>query len=1027
MTFLCSQGDAAEVIYPRTPAPSPDGSQIAFAYQGDIWTVPSRGGEARRLTAHPAYDFAPEWAPDGSALAFSSDRYGNFDVYLLDFDSSLVKQLTFFTSSDRVSGWAPGGKSVLFSSRRNFYYHRLPLTYQVDKTGATPVSVIPEYAFSGKISPDGKYFAFVKGRFDWQRKGYRGSSDTDLFLYNFENGEYTQLTDFNGFDASPLWSPDSETIYFLSDREGMKNLWKMNLDGGGKEQLTEFTGSDVLFPNISANGHLIAFEHEFSLKNYDVQTGEVTEPEISLPIDFVTNPVEYETYSDDITDFDLNMAGELIAFSVRGEIFAMQEDGDFLSAIQQSPWRDQDVVWVPGKDSLIFVSDENGQNDIFLAYANDNATDEFEKSTRYRVEPLIAGEAEESAPQFSPDGRYLTYIRGKGDLILREFDTGQERVLFESWDTPSIKWSPDGRWIAYSLADPEFNNDVHIMNVATGESVNVSQHPDYDYFPRWSPDGRRLAFVSQRTIDNNPNVYFVYLKKSDEEITSDRWDEIYQESSEDSAVVNIAVDFENIHERIHQVTSLPGSESNIAWSPSGEHLIFTTNTDGEDDLWKVKWDGGDVEQLTSGDEDPDDVIWHREDDRIYYLDGSERIVSIDGSGGDKQVASFRAQVKIDHPAERRQKFNEAWRTLNENFYDPEFHGADWQQIKDRYGEIIEHVYTHKDFNDVIEMMLGELNASHLGISGPSSSGDVTSGMLGLRFDESYDGAGLKVREVLPDGPCDQTDSRVHPGEILVAVGNTRLTKSTNLHSLLWNTVGEQVRLTVRDPEKRRDNERIVIVRPITHGQFTNLEYDRWVKEKREKVHEWSDNKLGYIHIRSMSGGPLENFEMMLYAEAHDKEGLVIDVRNNGGGWTTDYLLAMLTIENHAVTIPRDGEEGYPQGRRPVYAWTKPIIVLTNEYSFSNAEIFAHAIQTLDRGKVVGEPTGGLVISTGGIRLIDGSSFRVPFRGWYVKDDMMNMENNGAVPDIIVQDKPGDTANHVDRQLERAVKELQSDL
>jgi C-terminal processing protease CtpA/Prc len=261
----------------------------------------------------------------------------------------------------------------------------------------------------------------------------------------------------------------------------------------------------------------------------------------------------------------------------------------------------------------------------------------------------------------------------------------------------------------------------------------------------------------------------------------------------------------------------------------------------------------------------------------------------------------------------------------------------------------------------------------------------------------------------------------------VAVGNTRLTESTNLHSLLWNTVGEQVRLTVRDPEKRRDNERIVIVRPITHGQFTNLEYDRWVKEKREKVHEWSDNKLGYIHIRSMSGGPLENFEMMLYAEAHDKEGLVIDVRNNGGGWTTDYLLAMLTIENHAVTIPRDGEEGYPQGRRPVYAWTKPIIVLTNEYSFSNAEIFAHAIQTLDRGKVVGEPTGGLVISTGGIRLIDGSSFRVPFRGWYVKDDMMNMENNGAVPDIIVQDKPGDTANHVDRQLERAVKELQSDL
>ncbi len=1025
--FMIQNLSAAEVIYPRTPAPSPDGSQIAFSYQGDIWTMPAGGGEARRLTAHPAYDYLPEWSPDGSAIAFSSERYGNFDVYLMDFDSSKVRQLTYFTSHDRVSGWSPDGNQVLFYSFRNFYYHRLPLTYQVSINGSTPEPVVPEYAYTGKLSPDGKYFVFVKGRFDWSRKNYRGSSNTNIYLYNFETEKYSQLTDFDGMDAFPLWSTDSQTIYFLSDRDGTKNLWKTDIHGRNKEKLTNFSDADVLFPNISANGNIIAFEHDFQLWTYNLQSGEAKQLEISLPIDFVSNPVEYQTYTSDVSDFQLNEPGALMTFSVRGEVFAMQEDGDFLTSVYQSPWRDHDVTWIPGKDSLLFVSDKNGQNDIFLAFSDDQFTEEFEKSTQFRVEPWIATDAEESSPVFSPDGKYLTYIRGKGDIILRDMETDREKTLLEGWSTPTIRWSPDSRWIAFSIADAEFNNDVHIMDVSSGSMFNITQHPDYDYMPRWSPDGRRLAFISQRTIHNNPNVYFIYLNDSDEALTDVQWDELYENSSEDSTQVQITVDVAEIHERIHRVTSLPGSESHIAWSPGGEYLVFTSDTDGKRDLWKVKWDGSDPEQLTSGGEDPHDVFWHAENDRIYYLDNNGRIVSLNDSGNDKQVKSFRAQVKIDHPKEQRQKFNEAWRTLHERFYDPEFHGTDWQKIKTRYEKIIPHVYTTRDFNDVVELMIGELNASHSGISGPSSSSDVQSGMLGLRFDHSYEGPGLKIREVIPDGPCDQADSQVEADEILIAVDGNPLRESVNLQSLLWNTQAEQVRLTLRNPDKRRDNERVVIVRPVSHGQLMNLEYDRWVKEKRDKVHEWSNGKLGYIHIRSMGGGPLEKFEMLLYAEAHDKDGLVIDVRNNGGGWTTDYLLAMLTVENHAVTIPRDGGIGYPQGRRPLYAWTKPIIVLTNEYSYSNAEIFAHAVQTLDRGKVVGLPTGGLVISTGGIQLIDGSTFRVPFRGWYVKDKMLNMENNGAVPDIIVHDQPGDTNEKRDRQLERAVEELQKEL
>jgi len=1018
---------AYDVVYTRTPAPSPDGSLIAFAFQGDIWTVPVDGGEARRLTAHPAYDYLPHWSPQGNKLAFSSDRYDNFDVFLLDFETNRIEQLTYFTNTDRVSGWMPDGQSVLFSSNRDFYYHRLPQTYQVSMNGETPELLIPEFGFYGKVSPDGNCFAFVLGRNDWERKGYRGSSNMDIWLYEFASEEYTQLTDFNGTDMNPLWSPDSETIYFVSDRDGMKNLWQMNRDGTGKRQLTSFKDNGVLFPNISDNGSVIAFERDFRLWTYSTKSGEMQELDIRLPLDFISNPIEYKTFTGDADEFALNAKGNNLAFAVRGEIFAMKEDGAFLNQITDSPWRQQDVTWFPYRDSLVYVSDELGQKDLYLAFAADS--EPLVKSVDIQNERLTSSSEEEYDPKFSPDGNTLAYVRGKGNLILRDVETGKESTLVKGWASLQFSWSPDSHWIAYSREDNEFNEDVHIVNVQTGESHNISQHPDEDFIPKWSPDGTRLAFVSQRTIDNNRDLYYVHLRKKNQERSDEEWDEYFEEKKDkDTEFVDpITIDFEDIHLRINRITSLPGAESSYAWSPDGQFLVFRSNTSGKSDLWKVKWNSDDLKQITEGDERPGAILWHKENNRIYYLKRGGKIVSRNEKGSDSKSHDFRAEVSIDHQEEQRQKFQELWRILRDNFYDPDFHGANWDSVRIKYGSIIVGLHTTKDFNDAVELMLGELNASHLGIGGPYSGREVTNGMLGLRFSREYDGEGLQIAFVMPDGPCDTEENQVKAIEILTAINGTEITGETNMHRLLWNQIGEKVRLTLRDAGKRRNNTRDVVVKPVSYGKLNSLEYERWMKGKREKVHNWSENKLGYIHIRSMSNGPLERFEMALYAEAHDKEGLVIDVRNNGGGWITDYLLAMLMVENHAVTIPRDGGEGYPQSRRPLYAFTKPIIVLCNEYSYSNAEIFSHAIKTLDRGKLVGVPTGGLVISTGGTRLIDGSSFRIPFRGWYVVDNMMNMENNGAVPDIIVRKLPGDTAEERDRQLRRAVNELLKDL
>ncbi|NOX90567.1 MAG: peptidase S41, partial [Calditrichaeota bacterium] len=448
---------------------------------------------------------------------------------------------------------------------------------------------------------------------------------------------------------------------------------------------------------------------------------------------------------------------------------------------------------------------------------------------------------------------------------------------------------------------------------------------------------------------------------------------------------------------------------------------------GKSDLWKVKWNGKDLKSLTKGGTQPSHLIWHKKNKRIYFIKKNGLLASVNPEGKEPKTIKFKANLRVAKFREQRQKFNEAWRTLNERFYDPEFHGANWKTIYEKYKEAAANAPSPRDFNDIVNMMLGELNASHLGIYGPGKSAQVVSGMLGLRFDADYQGEGLKIKEVIPEGPCRRIKNPLRAGDILTEINGRVVGMNNNLYAQLENQVGKSVVLRVLTNSGGQKILRRVVVRPVNYRKFMDLEYDRWREEKRNLTHKLSNNRLGYIHIRAMSNPSLEQFEMELYAEGHGKDGLVIDVRNNGGGWIADYLLNMLEIKDHAVTVPRDGGKGYPQTRRPLYAWTKPIIVLCNEYSFSNAEIFAHAIKTLKRGKVVGLPTGGLVISTGSIRLIDGSRFRVPFRGWYVIGNMQNMENHGAVPDIIVKDFPGDTALHKDRQLEAAVRELLKEL
>jgi tricorn protease len=388
---------------------------------------------------------------------------------------------------------------------------------------------------------------------------------------------------------------------------------------------------------------------------------------------------------------------------------------------------------------------------------------------------------------------------------------------------------------------------------------------------------------------------------------------------------------------------------------------------------------------------------------------------------------------VDSRLERAAVFDEAWRALNENFYDPDFHGVDWPAQRVKYRPWALEASTSADFADIVNLMLGELNASHMGYYPPGTRGRATpsgdnTGWIGITWDPAAGGPGVRVREVLPDSPAWRAEVAIQPGERVLAVNGTEVGGTSNVFAPFVDTVGERTTVTVRAID---GTDRTVVVEPVSYSDQRRLRYDQWVRQRRALTDQWSNGRLGYIHIQGMDIPSFEEFERMLYAAAEGKEGLLVDVRSNGGGWTTDYLMAVLMVQRHAYTVPRGGDpaiRAYPQSRLPLAAWTRPAAAICNEDSYSNAEIFSHAFKSLGRGPLVGSPTFGAVISTGATRTLDGATVRLPGRGWFVAPTGLNMEHNGAQPDVLVWQPPAEDASATeDTQLQRAVQVLLADL
>jgi len=1044
----------------RHPAVHPDGATIAFSYQGDLWTVSADGGRAERLTIHEAYEGQPRWRPDGSQIAFTSDRYGNDDVYVMNTGGSTPTRLTHHSTDDALGGWTPDGH-LLFSTRRTYAQAEWSNEiYQVAAAGGTPDRRLDAVGASPRMSPDGRFVAFEKGVNGTTKKGYEGPANRDLWVYDTENDAYTRSTTAPSNDHNPVWT-GPRTLLYISEQSGTYNVHRQAVTDrgaadGAPEAVTTFDDDGVRALSASSDGSVIAFERRTDV--YVIENG--GEPErldVTVPADYRFDPTEKKQMTNGLRDYAVSPSGEQVALVLRGELFLMQnETGEpRTTRLTEHSYRDRDVAWT-SDSTLVFASDRNGgQYDLYrLESADPEHPGDLYDALQHDVTRLTDTPEDERILAMAPDRSHLALRRGsmssygEGALVTATVSAdglANETVLAEGWNAPTdVAWSPDSEWLAYSKSNLNFNTDVYIHAADDSKGpVNVSQHPRGDSEPVWSPDGSKLGFVSDRTSAGS-DVWFVWLQEEDWEKTQRDWEEVEEEQEENGngeadseASPAVEIDFDDIHDRLERVTALPGGEGEPVIGTKGETFYFVAGQGGwgsdydtEVDLYSIQWDGEERRRITEGGVEPSNVRLTPNGEQVTLTHSRGQLARVPTASNELERLSFAASMEVNHEEERTQIFEEVGRALKQGFYDPNFHGDDWEALRAKYRPWAMDASTMRDFQYTVNLMLGELNASHMGYySGDrAETQNERTGRLGVELDPVE--SGVEVQRVVPRSPAAREASTLREGDVITAVNGTSVAEAGNFYELMEGTVKEKVLLSVVGAD---GEERSVRIRPT--DDLGDELYREWVEERKELVEEYSDGRLGYVHVEGMNWESFEHFERELYASGHDKEGLIIDVRFNGGGWTTDYLMTVLNVRRHAYTIPRGATDNlqqnhekfrghYPFGERlPYAAWTKPVATLANENSYSNAEIFSHAFKNLGHGPLVGQPTFGAVISTGGAGLIDGSYVRMPFRAWYVYQTDKNMEHGPARPDIQVQNPPAIKAEGEDPQLRRAVEAL----
>ena len=1060
---------ATTPLFMRDAAISPDGQKIAFTYKGDIWTVPAAGGNATRITmTDQYYEASPVWSPDSRSLAFRSNRAGAFDVYITDANGGEVRRLTFDSGAETPEAFTPDGKSLLFSAFKTptaetaaFPSSRLTQLYSVPVEGGRPMLVSATPVLYPVFSPVNKnilYYQDIKGFEDQWRKHHTSSDTRDVWMLDLKSGKHVNLTERGGEDRNPVISPDGKTLYFLSERNGgSMNVYSMEpRKGAVPSAVTSFESHPVRFLSGAGDGTL-AFTYDGEI--YTMRPGsQPSKVDISLSADFYqpVKRIPVSSAQGGVPSPD----GKQIAFINRGDVFVTSVEFPTTRQITKTVEGESQINWQPDGKAIVYTSERDGHWNIYKATVGHDGDPDFANATIITEDALFPASdgVERTCPSYSPDGSKLAFVADRNKLMVMDVASGNVKQITDGHThtsrggSISYSWSPDSRWIVMDgiLHHHDPYSDIILVNAADGTLIPLTETGYFDESPKFVLDGNAVMFGSDRygmrahaSWGSEQDVMIVFLN-------SDAYDkfrlseqdyalrtELEKENAKKSAekdngkkeekdkknedkVKEIVVEPDGIQDRIIRLTPNSSNLGDAIITADGASLFYLSAFEGGYDLWKKDLRKGDV-KLVSKNVGGGSLLSDKDGKNYFLLSRTMR--KLDPKSDKLTPISFSGTMSLDEAAEREYMFDYVKCQERERFYEKNMHGVDWENLTEHYRRFLPHISNNYDFATLLSEMLGELNVSHTGgrYTAPANPNLDRTASLGLMYDmTARNRDGLVVSEVIDGGPMDKSWSKIKAGDVITAIGGKKLKSGEPVEPLLANLAGQKTLVEFTTKSGKTDREVVV---PISASQENELLYRRWIKQRAADVDRWSNGRLGYVHIRSMGDPSYRDMYADVLGKYNDRDGIVIDVRWNGGGRLHEDVEVLFSGKHYFTQVVRGVEACAMPSRR----WNKPSIMVMAEPCYSNAHGTPWVYSHMGLGKLVGRPVPGTMTSVNWVTMQDPSMvFGIPVTGYRTHEGTY-LENSQLDPDVHVTNTPEALQSGEDTQLRVAVETLLKDI
>jgi Tol biopolymer transport system component/C-terminal processing protease CtpA/Prc len=1076
LSLLLSGFIFSQPLWLRYPSISPDGSTVLFCFKGDIYKVSSAGGTAVPLTISESVEFSPVWSHDGKSIAFASNRYGNFDVFVMPASGGEAKRLTYFSGPEKPTTFSPDDKEIIFEASRQdlvsnvqFPSGGLSQLYSVPVSGGKVSMFLPIPAIDAVFSADGEKLIFhdLKGyENDW-RKHHTSSITRDIWVYDLKTGKYTQLTTNKGEDRNAVFGDNANDFYYLSEQNGgSMNIYKSSIDNPTSSvAITSFKENPVRFLSRSKNNTLcFGYDGEIFLKKGNDEPQKLT---VAIAEDGRIIVDKNVPVSSGATEMQVSPNGKEIAFVVRGEIFVTSVEGGVTKRITNTPYQERSVSFSPDGRSLVYAAEPDSSWNIYTISIARKEEPYFYASTVLKQQTIVATKAEEFQPAYSPDGKEIAYLENRVVLKVINLENKQTRTILAADKNYSYadgdqyyRWSPDSKWFLVCFGQKERVQVTEVGLVPAsgkGPLTNLTLSGFDDFEPKWGMGGKMMIWGSTRdgsrmqagwpaTLD----VYAMFftkdsydrfrLSKEDYALLKEQEDKDKEKTKDSSKIVkalgkkekgekpatdttekkkDLVFDWDNLTDRKTRITTHTSDLGDMELSKDGEKLYYMAHFEKGYDLWMTDLRKKDTKLLSKlGAKDA--FLQLSSDGKSLFLLADGKIMKIDPESGKTEPVSISGEMILDYAGEKQYIFDHSWRQIKEKFYVEDMQGVDWDHYYTVYRKFLPYINNNYDFAEMLSEMLGELNASHTGcyyFGSPISNGDRTAA-LGIYYDYNYKGQGLKVAEIIEEGPLDKAKSKIKAGDIIEEIDGNQINDSTDHYKFLNRKGGQLTLLSVYDPVTHiRWQES---VKPIERQEENELKYQRWVKARRKEVDSLSGGKIGYIHVRAMNDESLRTVIEEALGRDLGKDAIIIDTRFNGGGNIHEALSDFLSGKKYIDIIPH----GQYVGSEPYNKWTKPSIVLIGEANYSDAHLFPLAYKIKGVGKTVGMPIAGTGTFVWWEYQIDPTLvFGMPMGGWRTMDGNF-AENHQMEPDIKVRLDYNIMTNGRDQQIEAAVSELQ---